>query len=129
MKTARNVPWLFYDGTCAFCRRSAAWTLPLLRPKHFRYAALQSRHARAFQIHTTHEMKIVTHDRRVLGGADAVAYAATFFWWGLPFRVLWRLPVMQRMFRRIYAAIAASRSCNGACTIARPVRPHRSEAT
>src|SRR4051812_12028129 len=110
--------WVFYDDTCALCRAGAARFGPLLRRRGFRVEALQSQAARTLVTDTVDEMKIVTFEGDLIGGADAIAYICGRIWWARPLLLLWLIPPLRDRFRRWYAYVAARRHClGGSCRL------------
>ena len=62
------------------------------------------------------EMRVVTADNRVLGGAEAVVEISRTFWWAWWLVVFARLPRGLALLNWIYRRIAARRHCaSGAC--------------
>lgn len=109
-------PWLFYDGNCPVCRR---WVERLRAPlsKHgFQFAPQQGEFAqKELGLNPGEifpEMKVITGEGRLLGGADAGLYMARLVWWARPFWLLSRLPGGLRIARRVYAYVAARRECD-----------------
>jgi hypothetical protein len=63
-------------------------------------------------------MKVLTHDGRTLGGADALIYLASRLWWSRPVSAIAQIPAVRRLLWRGYRWIAAHRSCiRGACRV------------
>jgi predicted DCC family thiol-disulfide oxidoreductase YuxK len=64
------------------------------------------------------EMKVLTHDGRALGGADALIYLAGRVWWGWPVWAAGQIAPVRGLMRRAYRWIAANRHCvGGACRV------------
>jgi len=113
---ARSVPWLVFDGDCAFCTSSATWVAERLRrsghasaqlvPWQFTdLAALGTTVARAQQ-----EVLWVTPDGTVSGGAEA--FAAWLRFSGPPYAALgtamsW--PGVRRLAAAVYRLVARNR--------------------
>lgn len=57
------------------------------------------------------EMRLLTADGKLLGGADAALELARRYWWTWPIRQLARLPVVVDLFRAAYRWIASHRHC------------------
>lgn len=113
--------WVLYDGSCALCRATAARFAPMLRRKGFQVLPLQdSRVFRQLNLSSDEllrEMRVITSNGDVLGGAVAVARLARHFWWGLPLYWFSRLPGCGRLLASAYAWLAARRHCiGGACS-------------
>ncbi len=124
MTDKNPVGWLFYDGQCAFCRRSLRMIMPALRQAGFEAVPLQEPWvARRLAIPADRlmdEMRVLTPDGRLVGGADAFVYLARFIPWLWPLRLVARVPGAMPLLRRGYRWIAARRRCQ---TDACPVRP------
>jgi predicted DCC family thiol-disulfide oxidoreductase YuxK len=112
--------WVFFDGDCAFCMSIARRLRPLLEPRGFGIATLQDPRVRE-QLSLPEqdlltELRVLAHDGRQFGGADAIIYIAQQIWWARPLWALAQLPGMRRVFRFAYRSIAARRHClAGAC--------------
>jgi hypothetical protein len=64
----------------------------------------------------TAQMRLLTSEGSVLGGADAVVYLARRIWWALPLWCVSRLPRGMALLRHLYAGVAALRPCrDGRC--------------
>lgn len=112
----RQVPWLIFDGDCAFCTSSVTWIADRLRrpgrpeprivPWQFTdLAAVGTSEERA-----TREVLWLDLRGQVSGGA--VAFAAWLRFAGGPYRIagtILRLPVVAQLAGLVYRAIAANR--------------------
>ena len=110
-----DVATLIYDGECAMCRASALW----LMRRAMEGGALEilpcrsgPRRARFPQVSDEQcmgAMQLVLPDGRVLAGADAVPelFARIPHWRWVP--MLFALPGMPPIARRVYAWIARNR--------------------
>jgi len=113
---------VFYDGECAICR---AWALrfePRLKRHNMGLAPLQnpwvSKRLGLRPGAALLELKILTPDGKIVGGAEAMVYLARLVWWGWPLRLLWRVPVCQPLLERVYAWFAERRHCRkGGCRL------------
>lgn len=115
--------WVFYDAECAFCHRWAARADELLARRGFHLAPLQAEWAvRRLGLKPGEplaEMKLLTADGRVFGGADAVIHLARFIWWAWPVFVLAQIPGVRTILRGTYRWVAKSRAClGGQCSVA-----------
>jgi predicted DCC family thiol-disulfide oxidoreductase YuxK len=125
MSEARKEPrsgWIFFDGECEFCRRSAESWRGAFERRGFDFVALQMPWVRERlaldKDELLREMRVMLPDGRVWGGADAVVELARHAWWGWPLIALAWVPGMKRLLRAGYRAVAARRSCAGkACAI------------
>ena len=109
-------PWILYDGSCEICTREAARLGAVAARRGFVLATLQSPVGRALDTLGTDEMKVVTHQGSVLGGAEAIVYVARHVWWAWPLAFLWRFAHCRSVLRRLYRWIADHRHClDGVC--------------
>jgi predicted DCC family thiol-disulfide oxidoreductase YuxK len=114
-------PWILFDGTCAICRAGEARFGRMVRCRGFRLATLQSRIGREFDVPSTDEMKVITRDGAVLGGAEGFVHICSYIWWATPMALLWKIPLAQRGLRNAYQWVAANRHCaNASCEIDTP---------
>ncbi len=114
--------WLLYDGDCGFCTRTARQAERLIARRGFAILPLQTPWVRERlglnQDELLREMIVLRRDNRRFGGADAAVHLAGEFWWGRPLVWLAAVPGVRPLMRRIYAEIAARRSClGGACAL------------
>lgn len=67
------------------------------------------------------EMRVVTPEGAVIGGADAAVYLASRIWWARPFAVAARIPGAMPVLRAGYRWIAENRGCHdGRCRLHSP---------
>ncbi len=118
--------WVLYDGECGFCRAAVDALRPRLERNGFKFAPLQSDWVteqlglKPEDLLT--EMRVVKSDGAMLGGAEAVIYLGTFFWWGWMLRVVAKLPGGDTWLQRGYAWVAERRGCvNGTCSVVKRV--------
>ena len=111
----RRFGWVFYDGDCAFCR---SWLLRLekpLRRRGFGLAALQEpwvgKQLGLPPEALLEELKVLSPEGHVLGGADAFLHLARNFWWAWPLWCLGALPGARPLLRRLYRFVAGNRHC------------------
>lgn len=112
--------WVFYDGQCSLCIDLADRFGRSLARRGFGLAPLQTPWVRNRLGLTPRsdltDMKVLTRDGEVLGGADGAIHLARYLWWAWPLYALARLPGMRRMLRLGYRWIAERRHClGGAC--------------
>lgn len=106
---------LFYDGTCSFCCRSIRSVAPILHRRGVTTVPFEDGAAEP-------EMRLVWHDGRAYGGADAAVFLAGRIWWSWPLFALAHLPGVRALLAAAYRRIAASRPCaGGRCEL--PRRP------
>ncbi len=112
---------LFYDASCPLCAGMAARWESRLRARGFTLVPLQSDAAVQLSLppeELLREMRILTPDNRVRGGADAVIFLSQRFWWGWPLALFAKLPGAMTVLRFGYRKIAARRHCAaGSCQI------------
>ncbi len=113
---------LFFDADCRFCSALAGRFGPLLRGREFAIEPLQGgvaqRRLGMEPGEALTEMKVITREGGTVGGAEAVVYLARFVWWGVPIRLLARLPGGMGLLRRGYRWVARNRACvGGACGV------------
>ncbi len=100
---------VLYDGDCGMCTALAARLGPLLARRGYAFVSLEEE---------SDEMRVLPEDGRPLGGADAVVFLASLYWWALPFVWAAKLPGAMSVLRAGYRWVAARRSCrHGACRL------------
>jgi predicted DCC family thiol-disulfide oxidoreductase YuxK len=113
---------VFFDADCSLCRRLVARHGSIFERRGFLFEPLQRAirsglhpiPAAEFQ----REMKLLTADRRWLGGADAWLELWASVGWMRPLAMLGRLPGLHALAVWIYGHIAANRHClDGACRL------------
>src|SRR4051812_16298755 len=110
-----NRPWVCYDADCALCVRWANRFRAVLEKHGVTLLPLQSPAVRtALQLPEDElmaEMRVITPNGFILGGADALAYLSNvickpLFW-------LTRIPGAMPLLRRAYRFLARNRGCAG----------------
>jgi predicted DCC family thiol-disulfide oxidoreductase YuxK len=114
--------WVFYDGECPLCTGAVARFAPMLRRHHLDLAPLQmpwtQKRLGLRPGEPLVEMKLLTEDGQIYGGADALAQIARRIWWAWPLFALAQIPGAAILLRAIYRRIAANRNCIGnACQL------------
>ncbi len=114
--------WVLYDGECPLCLATVARFGPLLRRHHFDLASLQTpwvqKRLGLNPGEPLKEMKLLTADDQIYGGADAALQIARKIWWAWPLFALAKIPGLTPLFHVIYRRIAANRTCfGGQCSI------------
>ncbi len=109
--------WVCYDGDCASCTRLARRHARSLGAGGFELKTLQDP-AVSDALHLSPgapltEMRVLTPDGRVLGGADAVLHLAGAIWWLRPLRGAAHLPGGMALARCTYRVIARHRHLRG----------------
>lgn len=114
--------WVFYDGECPFCIRQVDRFGDLLRKGRIELLPLQCGFARE-RLHLTdaellNEMRLLTCDNRLFGGADAIVELTRQIWWAWPLYLLAQIPGIKLLLRKSYAWFAKRRYCfGGKCKI------------
>ena len=107
--------WVFFDAGCPFCSAWARRVHATLESRGFGLAPLQSARVRALLNLPEHEllreMRLLTPDGNVLGGADALIYLARNIWWAWPVYALSQLPAVRSLLLAAYRWFAARRHC------------------
>ena len=114
--------WVVYDADCRFCTTLARRFRALLAAHRFELIPLQTPWVRQKLALTNEEllaeMRLVTRDGKVYGGADAVLEISRHFWWARPLSLAGRAPAVRKLLRLGYRWIARHRHCGrGTCSI------------
>lgn len=117
--------WVFYDGACRFCVRSATRWGGLFARRGFYWLPLQIPGTTARLGMTEEalreEMKLLHTDGCVVGGVEAWAVLCRTVWWLWPIGVLLSLPGVRWLSEVGYRWVARNRYClSGSCEL-----PHR----
>lgn len=125
--------WVCYDADCPWCRRLAHRFADGLARRGFVLVPSgeetpngleASRVLQRLAIDPStrlDEMKVLTADGRIIGGARGVIELAKHYHWAAPFVALARVPWFTRMLDRLYRFIANRRPCaKGASKVGRP---------
>ncbi len=119
--------WVFFDGDCTFCMSIARRLRPLLEPRGFGIATLQDSRVREQlglpEQELLAELRVLAHDGRQFGGADAIIYLARQIWWARPLWAFAQVPGMRQVLRFAYRWIAARRHCLGGVCVHTGARP------
>lgn len=100
---------VLYDGDCGMCTALATRFGPLLARRGYAFAPLEEE---------SDEMRVLPDGGAPLGGADAVVFLASLYWWALPFVWAAKIPGAMPLLRAGYRWVAARRSCrHGACRL------------
>jgi len=114
--------WIFYDASCSSCRELARRFQGVLAARGFTFEPLQRQWVRRrlnlTEEEALEEMRVLTSQGEVFGGADAVILLARQIWWAAPLSWLARWPFIHARLHRLYRWIAARRTCaiNGGTT-------------
>jgi predicted DCC family thiol-disulfide oxidoreductase YuxK len=116
--------WVCYDAECGLCVRWANRFRALLEKHGFALLPLQSPVVRAALLlpedKLLAEMRVVTPQGHVFGGADALVYLSSVIW--RPLFWFTRIPGVMPLLRRAYRYVARNRGCAGNTCHIRP--PH-----
>src|SRR6266403_111089 len=107
--------WIFYDEDCGFCRNLALRLEQVFAKRGFYFELLQRQWVRDRLALTPpqalEEMRVLTADGQVYGGADAVIFLARQLWWAAPFAALARFAFIHVLVDRSYGWVATQRTC------------------
>jgi predicted DCC family thiol-disulfide oxidoreductase YuxK len=117
-ETTKAVPfrgWIFFDRDCSFCSDLARRFASVFAKRGFHFEPLQQpwvlERLGLTADEALEEMRVLTTDGDVFGGADAVVFLAQQVWWGSPFAALARFAFVHRLLDRSYRWVAAHRTC------------------
>jgi predicted DCC family thiol-disulfide oxidoreductase YuxK len=120
--------WIFYDLDCGVCRDLALHFEHLFGKRGFHFEPLQRQWVQdRLQLtpeQALEEMRVLTADGQIFGGADAVIFLARQIWWAAAFASIARVPAVHALLDRGYRWAAAHRTCaiNRAATPSLPAR-------
>ena len=111
-----------FDAECSFCTKLARRFAPLLRRHGFGVVPLQTPWVMEFlardQKELLSEMRLVTSNGRISGGADELIDIARHIWWARPLFWIAHISVVRSALRSCYRWVAQHRSCLGhSCSI------------
>ena len=115
---AERKPWVCYDAECGLCVRWAERFRATLEGHGFALMPLQSPAVLNLlavpRDELLSEMRVITRDGRVFGGADALIYLSRVI--SKPLFMLTRVPGARPLLRTLYRLIARNRTCSaGTC--------------
>ncbi len=126
-RPTRGYGWVFYDVQCPMCLGWVNRFTKVLLRRRFLTAPLQrgwvQQRLELDSNDAFTEMRVLTRDGQVLGGAEAVVYLACRIWWARPFAVIANLPGVMGILGRAYQSVARRRRRNckaPSCTPANP---------
>lgn len=113
---------MLFDAQCSLCRRLARRYEPLLSRHRFALVPLQTPWVRERLVKCDDdllsEMRLLTRQGIIYGGADALIALARQIWWAWPLYWLAHLPIIRNALRKAYAWVARRRNClRGRCQI------------
>ncbi len=109
-----------YDADCSFCTRVVDRLAAIFKRYGFETTPLQTAWVKealgysdpADASELLKEMRVLTVDRQVFGGAKAIVYLAGCIWWAFPLRLMAFIPGFMWVLDRGYRWIAARRYCS-----------------
>ena len=108
--------WVFFDGECEICRSLARRFRSTLQKRGFGLAPLQDpRVATLLGLAPSlllQEMRVLTAEGQVLGGAQALTLLAGKIWWAWPVHAVAKFPGMRPLLRAAYRWVANHRGCH-----------------
>ena len=113
-----RLPWVCYDAECGLCVRWAERFRTTLEGHGFALIPLQSPAVVSLLAvppgELLSEMRVITQDGRIFGGADALIYLSRVIF--KPLFMLTRFPGARLLLRAVYRLIARNRTCSaGTC--------------
>jgi len=114
--------WVCFDRSCSICASLASRFERTIEKRGFGLAALQDpRVATLLGLppdQLLREMRVVTANNELYGGADAIVFLARQIWWGWPIYAAAQLPGMQQILQAGYRWFADHRNCSsGICAV------------
>jgi predicted DCC family thiol-disulfide oxidoreductase YuxK len=108
--------WVFFDRDCLICRRLALRFRATLATRGFGLAALQDPRVAALlalpQEEMLREMRVVTTEGALYGGANAILFLSGRIWWAWPVYFVGRLPGCWWLLDAGYRWFATHRRCS-----------------
>lgn len=105
--------WVLYDGDCSFCVDAAARFAGYFKKIRHESLPLQTPGWRErfglSEAEWLKEVRVVTADQRLLGGAAALVHLARQSFWGRPVARLLSTPWGYALLDRLYKAVARRR--------------------
>jgi predicted DCC family thiol-disulfide oxidoreductase YuxK len=109
--------WIGFDAECPHCASLARRLGPLARRHRFAVVPLQTpwvqQRLALAGLEPLTELRLLTADGRIFGGADALLAVARRIWWARP--VVWvsAIPGVKAALRAAYRFVARHRACMG----------------
>ena len=128
--TEKNGHTLLYDGDCPFCRSLVDRWRGTLEGRGFEIVPLQTEWVRCrldlSKGELLSEMRVLTSDNRVLGGAAVLVHVWSKIWWAWPLWLAAQVPGAKWLLERAYRWVAEHRMClSGACSLHAHPSPKR----
>ena len=115
--------WIFFDAECGLCTTLRHRWGQMVERLGFRLVAAQEPWAQerlGLQGKLPGEIKLLTADNRLLGGADALVHVARFVWWAWPVWLIGATSPGLALLRALYCPIARHRyAISRACGLRR----------
>jgi predicted DCC family thiol-disulfide oxidoreductase YuxK len=116
--------WIFFDRDCSVCTSLVRRFRRTFEKRGFGLAALQDPRVAALLAlppeDLLREMRVITNEGEIHGGAEAVVYLARQVWWAWPLYAAAQLPGVPRILDAGYRWFADHRPCfSGTCSVAR----------
>jgi len=113
---------LLYDGDCPFCRSIVERWRGTLEGRGFEIVPLQTEWVRRRldlpKEELLSEMRVLTPDGRVIGGAAALVHVWSKIWWAWPLWLAAQVPGAKWLLGRAYRWVAERRMClSGTCSL------------
>ena len=115
--TVNERGWVLFDEQCHLCRRLARRCAHLLGRHRFALVPLQTpwvkERVEQYGGGLLSEMRLLTPQGALYGGADALTAIARQIWWAWPFYCLAQVPFVRTVWRKLYGWVARRRNCLG----------------
>ena len=113
---------LCFDGECPFCRSMVHRWRGTLERRGFELVPLQAEWVRRRlnlpETELTKELRVLTPDGRILGGAAGLVHVCGKIWWAWPLWLMALVPGVKWLLDRAYRWVAERRMClSGACSL------------
>lgn len=114
--------WVCFDRDCNVCTSLARRFQRTLETRGFGLAALQDPRVQVLldlpPAELLREMRVITAEGKVYGGARAIVYLARQIWWARPLYAAAQLPIVSRVLDGGYRWFADRRTCSsGKCSV------------
>jgi len=114
--------WVCFDRECNVCTSLAQRFRRTLETRGFGLAALQDPRVQILLdlplSELLREMRVLTTEGKVYGGAGAIVYLARQIWWAWPLYAAAQLPIFLRLLDTGYRWFADHRNCSsGNCSV------------
>ncbi len=124
--------WVFYDDECPRCSRLVKRFTKVFIHRQILTAPLQRGWVQQILELSPNdaitEMRVLTANDKVLGGATAMVYLAERIWWARPLSVIAKLPGVMRILHYLYKNVAVNRHGKCNCQTNTKVISHEAES-